>query len=187
MTSVVYFLRSESGKIKIGVTAHIKRRLGQYRTHASESVELIGCIPGGIEVEKSIHRELSEHRLNGEWFSPSADVMRKIDGLLAAGISPPVETQKEPDYYTKKAVDWCGDAVRVLRRRDKVSAAEAKKAFAKLCAIDDGTVETLLRGRHTEISAAKFEAIRFAYVGIATEELRRLRAAYDEAKEDCAA
>ncbi len=68
----IYFLQMErSGFIKIGYTAtDAAKRMAQLQTGQPDRIKLLGTMPGTMDDEKSIHRELSEYRVNGEWFIP---------------------------------------------------------------------------------------------------------------------
>jgi len=73
--SYVYFIRAGShGPIKIGLAAHVGRRMRTLQTASPMELELIGAIPGGLKLEKAIHRRLEHFRLHGEWFRPTPEV-----------------------------------------------------------------------------------------------------------------
>lgn len=74
----VYFIqRGADGPIKIGYTKRDPcRRMADFQVACPERLSLIGHIPVvGITVERYIHRELAEHRIGGEWFRPSRQVL----------------------------------------------------------------------------------------------------------------
>lgn len=71
---LVYFARRADGAIKIGTTRHLPTRLKSLRRRFGE-VDVIATYPGDSRSEASLHRELAAHRLDGEWFSPVADVV----------------------------------------------------------------------------------------------------------------
>lgn len=77
---MIYFVRAvESGRIKIGYTAGDPlARLLDLRTGSPEELRLIGTIPGGMSDEGDLHRRFAVSRLSGEWFIPSADIVRFI-------------------------------------------------------------------------------------------------------------
>jgi hypothetical protein len=79
----VYFIRSSrSGLIKIGISSHPINRLRELRT--SEPVELLGTLQGGRDKELALHKQFAEHRVHGEWFTPSPCL---IEFIRSKGIS----------------------------------------------------------------------------------------------------
>lgn len=87
MNSCVYFIRAGArGPIKIGLAVDVGQRMRSLQTASPTLLELIGAIPGGLKLEKAIHRRLAEFRLHGEWFKPTLEVRqwaqlaRIIDG-----------------------------------------------------------------------------------------------------------
>ena len=81
----VYFIQAdESGPIKIGFTADDPlRRLNQLQTGNASTLKLLGSIKGTAVEEKELHAELSEWRLQGEWFEPHPTVLGTIQNALA--------------------------------------------------------------------------------------------------------
>lgn len=72
----VYFIRrGEDGPIKIGVAADPFTRLRDLQTGCPERFRLLAAWPGDLQNERSIHRSLARHRIEGEWFAPSRDVL----------------------------------------------------------------------------------------------------------------
>lgn len=82
----VYFIQAdENGPIKIGFTADDpKRRLSQLQTGNASALKLLGAINGTSSQEKQFHADLSEWRLQGEWFEPHPTVLAKIQDALSS-------------------------------------------------------------------------------------------------------
>jgi hypothetical protein len=80
-TSVdVYFIRSEQGEIKIGSSARPLDRLKTLQTSNPQKLELIAVIKGaGTKLEFELHTQFHHLRLEGEWFSPGADLWAFIE------------------------------------------------------------------------------------------------------------
>ncbi|MBV8266499.1 MAG: GIY-YIG nuclease family protein [Planctomycetaceae bacterium] len=58
----------ECNMLKIGVTNSISRRVVELPSKDGESLRLIKAIPGGRDVERSLHRRVAESRIPGtEW------------------------------------------------------------------------------------------------------------------------
>jgi len=74
--SVVYFVRRGDGAIKIGLTTNLTQRMDAFN-HV-HPVTLLGTMPGHREVERSLHARFAAHRLHGEWFTASPDLLAFI-------------------------------------------------------------------------------------------------------------
>lgn len=69
----VYFIKHNNiSPIKIGHTndSNVMNRVNSFNTSSPYGIELLGSIQvvNPSEVEREIHEELKEYRLNGEWF-----------------------------------------------------------------------------------------------------------------------
>lgn len=79
--AVVYFLQAgDDGPVKIGFTKNLGTRIEDLQCGRSERLRLIGHRPGGRQEEKALHLRLAAHRLRGEWFKPSAEVLAAASG-----------------------------------------------------------------------------------------------------------
>jgi hypothetical protein len=99
----VYFIEMEqTGFIKIGYTAtYPGRRMAQLQTGQPYKLKLLGCIAGEKKDEKSLHKELSRFRGNGEWFVPS--VRSIVEHLIKA--QGPWFLCREPEFLRKQIED----------------------------------------------------------------------------------
>lgn len=82
----VYFLQGrDTRRIKIGYSKDIvpTRRLKELLTGCSESVNLIGFVPGTCRMEGAIHRMFSADRFVREWFQPSNRLVAFIQKILS--------------------------------------------------------------------------------------------------------
>ncbi len=77
---VVYFLLSEDGKVKIGTSAHLQKRIEALQTASSTRLTLALTIPGGVDLETELHRLFKLHHLSGEWFSYSDEIRFFVSG-----------------------------------------------------------------------------------------------------------
>ena len=69
----VYFVRDETGAIKIGSTHNLSARLKALDASVPNGLELLGTIQtetrrDAYALEAQWHREFAAARLNGEWF-----------------------------------------------------------------------------------------------------------------------
>lgn len=112
----VYFVAEKTNEvIKIGVSTHIQRRLGQLQTANANELELMGWIVSNDDylTEKMLHRKYGSQRERGEWFSISQDdVLREL--TLAHGFIPKNENAFEIFGYDKDGIPeyvgvctWC--------------------------------------------------------------------------------
>jgi len=79
----VYFIQEgHSGPIKIGVAAEPRNRLTDLQCANPRPVRLICAVKGSFKLEKHLHRLLKDHRIRGEWFHPSIEVLEAISEAL---------------------------------------------------------------------------------------------------------
>ncbi len=83
----VYFAAAE-GRIKIGYTTiAVRKRLQQISAHLPKSLELIGTIEGGREIERAAQEALSPHHLKGEWFRDCLEARGAIASIIDGRIT----------------------------------------------------------------------------------------------------
>lgn len=80
---IVYFIRcGRRGPVKIGKTFGTYQgamdRLKELQVGNPETLYLLGICDGGRDLERQLHKRLQAHRLRGEWFKPTAEVMDVI-------------------------------------------------------------------------------------------------------------
>lgn len=85
MTGQIYFLSNSMGAIKIGYSRSLKSRMRSLQTSAAMKLDVIALIPGGRDLESFIHRSLTAHRLNGEWFRDCDAVRAFIADVVSLG------------------------------------------------------------------------------------------------------
>ena len=77
---VVYFLLSEDGKVKIGTSAHLEKRMEALQTASSTKLTLLLTIPGSVELETDLHRLFKTYHLSGEWFTYTDEIRHFVSG-----------------------------------------------------------------------------------------------------------
>jgi len=78
----IYFIQGESGgPIKIGYTTDVQSRIRTLQTGYPDTLKLLLAIPGNFNNEQTLHFELKEYRVQGEWFKPVPVVLDKIKQL----------------------------------------------------------------------------------------------------------
>lgn len=77
----VYFIGAASGPIKIGIATRPLARLSGLQTSHHEKLDLLATCEGDLELEKAYHRRFAAHRLSGEWFERTPELMAEIERL----------------------------------------------------------------------------------------------------------
>lgn len=85
----IYYIRNgEKGPVKIGFTASsAHKRMKQLQTGQPEKLIMLGTSPGEMIDEQSIHRELKDYCLNGEWFDAKPELMSVIKKVIDKQLS----------------------------------------------------------------------------------------------------
>ena len=81
-TRIYFVQRGVDGPIKIGMARSPKRRITELQTACAETLVPLAICPGDREMEREYHRVFARHRLNGEWFSPDAEIWQEIYRLI---------------------------------------------------------------------------------------------------------
>jgi hypothetical protein len=68
--SLVYFIQSESGPIKIGYTTNLDARLYDLQASSPERLTTISCLPATLDFEKALHQNFKYCHSHLEWFYP---------------------------------------------------------------------------------------------------------------------
>ena len=76
----VYFIQSESGKIKIGYTTDLKLRIREFQNQFPDPIKLIGFIENEEPImEKALHALFRHHHDHNEWFKPHPEILEYIE------------------------------------------------------------------------------------------------------------
>lgn len=77
--TMVYFIRKgEFGPIKIGYARDPRQRIREIQTGSETRLHLLAVVQGGRDLERQLHEEFSEYRLEGEWFRPVPKIKARI-------------------------------------------------------------------------------------------------------------
>ena len=79
--SLVYFIGSRAGPIKIGMAADPGRRLSGLQTSSPVDLHLLAVTVGGVAAEKAYHSRFRKHHIRGEWFLPAPEIQAEITRL----------------------------------------------------------------------------------------------------------
>lgn len=77
----VYYVQRTDGLIKIGYTSQLRNRMSALRAEFGPLTQL-AVHAGGYKAEQSMHRKFAAHRVRGEWFRPSADLLAHIARII---------------------------------------------------------------------------------------------------------
>ena len=86
----VYFLRpvGQLGPIKIGCSKLPQSRLDSVTIWSPMRLEFICSVPGSHTEERTLHGMFAKHRVHGEWFGASKELLTLIDHCAATGALP---------------------------------------------------------------------------------------------------
>lgn len=88
----VYGLAAPSlNRVKIGTTLYVRSRIDNFQSACPAPLSLQWLLPGGVELEQSLHKEFRPLRVLGEWFVPG-----ECDGC--------------PTKLPPRRKRWCSDA-----------------------------------------------------------------------------
>jgi hypothetical protein len=82
-TSLVYFIGSEDGPVKIGMAIDVEKRIKGLQTSHHAKLALLATTTGGREQEAAYHRQFAASRLHGEWFERTPELLAEIERLSA--------------------------------------------------------------------------------------------------------
>lgn len=75
---IVYFLRA-GDFIKIGKTTGTPdHRVSQLKTGCPFPIEVVATTPGGLDVERALHKRFAALRAHGEWFHAAPDLLAHV-------------------------------------------------------------------------------------------------------------
>lgn len=81
---LVYFVRDRAGFLKIGTTTDFDRRLRQLARLCRGKVDVLATLPGGRDVEQSLHARFASDAVHGEYFTPSKALLGFIESVKVA-------------------------------------------------------------------------------------------------------
>jgi hypothetical protein len=86
------------GPVKIGKAKNPQERLTLLNVGCPEELRLLGSAGWPDEQERVIHRILRTHRVRGEWFAPTPEVMEVVERIRQGGLPliPPAQPKPSP-------------------------------------------------------------------------------------------
>lgn len=79
--SDLYFIGSDSGPIKIGISGCVEKRLKQLQTSNPYPLKLLAVVKSAGLEESAYHERFAAHRLHGEWFERCPAILTEIARL----------------------------------------------------------------------------------------------------------
>ena len=79
---IVYFIRAESGPVKIGVTTNgVAERLQALQSDNHELLQVVGQIKSNKPrtLERKLHAELEDNNIRGEWFAITVEKVKVLE------------------------------------------------------------------------------------------------------------
>lgn len=77
---MIYFIKSESGHVKIGFTDNnIESRIAALQTANPFKLTLLKTIVGDAEKERRLHFKFKKYRCQGEWFILNKTILKYIE------------------------------------------------------------------------------------------------------------
>ena len=99
----VYFIEDSIERIKIGFSNDPQKRLGELQTGSSNSLRLIGSIPGGKDLESKLHSDFAHLKLKNEWFHATQGLRGFIE--IELGLRHPNVAMHDV------GIDGCGNRI----------------------------------------------------------------------------
>ena len=79
----VYLMEaSDSGRVKIGISANPDRRRKQLETSSPHRIILVCAIYGTVNLERRLHMTFKHAHITGEWFRDVPEIRRRFSELM---------------------------------------------------------------------------------------------------------
>jgi hypothetical protein len=161
----VYFVEC-MGRIKIGFTSNVSKRMSSLATSAPGPLTLIGAIEADVAVERAFHRMLAHHRITLEWFEDCAEVRTALALFQQAGIEslgayyePPVHFTPQPQTVApepkrQRAPDFDYDRWSdLIDRLDAVTSTGSRAVGSLVTLKESGAPHDLIRACMPKVDA----------------------------------
>jgi signal transduction histidine kinase len=128
MRAFVYFIQAEStGKIKIGHTDDLPKRMYTLLCASPDKLKLLGKLSTKVATEKSLHTRFNAFRSIGEWFEPSEEILSYIRANCSLDAEDLLFTYKSnPKHRIARKLE--AEAAKVAKAAEEVASKAAKEA-----------------------------------------------------------
>ena len=90
---LLYFVGSDDGTVKIGVTLQPAKRLASLQTGSPRKLRYLALTEGSLWLERFFHNAFESDRLEGEWFARSP----KLERAIAYAAKQPLPSSERVD------------------------------------------------------------------------------------------
>ena len=136
---MIYFIKSESGHIKIGYTENnALERMAVFQPGCPFKLTLIKTIEGDRQQETLIHKRYKKDNRHNEWFNLSEELTDFIENPFK--IVAAIKKQRIKDTYI---LTETGRKIKVL-----IQQKGSKENVAKMLGITTRHLENCLKGKH---------------------------------------
>jgi hypothetical protein len=148
----IYFLRpiGAAGPIKIGCSKHPVGRLATVQIWSPLKLEIAASCEGGHDYERALHSRFAKHRLHGEWFEATPDLIALVADVAKGSPLPalPEKAHRMNRDASKEQIDLVarayvgGSTIKAIGRETGYSYEKIKKLLRGA-----GIEPVLTRGR----------------------------------------
>jgi len=128
MRAFVYFIQAEnSGKIKIGHTDDVPKRMYTLQCTSPDKLKLLGKLSTKVATEKGLHKQFNDFRYIGEWFEPSEEILSYIRANCSLDAEDLLFTYKSnPKHRIARKLE--AEAAKIAEAAEEAVAKAAKEA-----------------------------------------------------------
>lgn len=112
----VYAVQTAPGRVKLGYTKDLSRRLQAIEGHAGEAL-LLRHEPGDREHERRLHHACHAHRITREFFVMEGAVADYVQGGFSVGDLGPVPQRTKPAKTKRQSVRWTAEQQEAAEER----------------------------------------------------------------------
>lgn len=122
--------------VKVGFSADPDTRLSKHYSGGPYPVEILGVWEGALEDEKRFHKRYKAHRLQGEWFNPTQELMAEIQSCIDAA-DPYEFDPSDPDWENNLSAEQarCLERLREDQMRLETDTEYRREQFRKAAAV----------------------------------------------------
>ncbi|WP_366915222.1 GIY-YIG nuclease family protein [Companilactobacillus sp.] len=114
--SVVYFIGSDIGPIKVGVSEKPFERLRGLQASSPLRLDILALIGGGLETEYRFHYRYMDFRSHGEWFERCDLILSDINAINDRTFDP---KNLKRASFSFKGDSWLAPKHQTLARTEK--------------------------------------------------------------------
>jgi len=157
----VYFIKAANGRVKIGYSANLERRVSELlRLNGGE---FLGSIPGDRSVERHFHSLYRRHRLAGEWFEATDEMLALIAALAVPELitdaikDPPAKLRHMDLKFAREVSDALSETVLAIRHNESIG--EVVAALAPAFGLSEARLRAIMDCEVDHVTAAEYTQI----------------------------